>query len=198
MKKIELSSADNANCTAEPGDALVSGSVANADGGSGSDEGECDELRADPAVVDLPVDASVTTSFVSTVPAGTYKAFEAKIHVVNGTDPLSTAFLTANPSFAGVSAHVEGTYNGTAFTYDGHARAKLELAFDPAVTVLTSGINITVNVDLGTWFVDGTGALVDPTTANTGGANEMLVNHNIHESFEAFEDDDHDGHEDHH
>ena len=36
-----------------------------------------------------------------------------------------------------------------------------------------------------------------PSTANDGGANAALVAHNIHESFEAFEDENHDGHDDH-
>ena len=92
--------------------------------------------------------------------------------------------------------HVEGTFNGTPFTYDGNASAELELTFATPIVVDASGMNITVNVDLSTWFVDGSGSLVDPTTANSGGANESLVARNIHQSFEAFEDDNKDGTDD--
>jgi len=198
LKKIELTSNDAANCTDDGSSSAVSPSHMGGDttGGSGHDS-ECEELRADPAVIDLPVDASVTSSVVATVPAGTYTSFEALIHAVRDSSPVSSAFLAAHPTFRGVAVHVEGTYNGTPFVYDGKAVAKLELAFDPPAVVGSTGLSITVNVDLGTWFVDAAGELIDPTTANDGGVNAAMVSHNIHESFEAFEDENHDGENDH-
>jgi len=39
--------------------------------------------------------------------------------------------------------------------------------------------------------------LIDPATANKGGANENLVKENIKRSMKAFEDKDRDGNEDH-
>ena len=194
FSKIELAAVSTTACTGDDAVQLVS-----TDMSGGGDNSECEELRADPALVALPVDASVTTALVSTVPAGTYTDFQARIRPVNPNTTAGAAFLATHPTFAGVSVHVEGTYNGTAFTYDGESNAKLELAFSPPIVVMdASGLNITVNVDLSTWFRDGAGGLVDPATANTGGTNEALVEHNIHESFEAFEDDNHDGHDDHH
>jgi len=47
------------------------------------------------------------------------------------------------------------------------------------------------------WVVDGSGNLIDPRTANKGGANEGLVKENIKQSVEAFEDDERDGDDDH-
>jgi hypothetical protein len=198
LKKIEITSNDAANCTADNSSGTASPSHMGGDStrGSGHDS-ECEELRADPAIIDLPVDASVTSSVVATVPAGTYTSFEALIHAVRDSSPASKAFLAANPSFAGVAVHVEGTYNGTPFVYNGRTVAKLELAFNPPAVVGSTGLSITVNVDLGTWFVDASGNLIDPTTANDGGANAAMVSHNIHESFEAFEDENHDGKDDH-
>jgi len=179
MSKIELATTATAMCTADS-----------------SSSSECEELHANPSLVDLPTDASVTTSLVTTVPAGTYSAFEAKIKAVLTGDPGAADFLAANPAFNGVSVHVVGTWNGTPFTYDGAANAELELTFATPIVVDATGMNITVNVDLSTWFVDGSGKLVDPTTANSGGANESLVAGNIHKSFEAFEDDNKDGTDD--
>lgn len=46
------------------------------------------------------------------------------------------------------------------------------------------------------WFRDANGALIDPRSANKGGANENLVKSNIRTSIEGFEDDDRDGVED--
>jgi len=55
-------------------------------------------------------------------------------------------------------------------------------------------INVTLRVDISTWFLnDAKTALVDPASANNGGANESIVANNIQNSFGAFEDDNRDG-----
>jgi hypothetical protein len=197
LKKIELTTNDAANCTEDGGSSVSPDQMGGGTGGGSGHDSECEELRANPAIIDLPVDASVTSSIVATVPAGTYTSFEALVHAVRDSSPVSKAFLAANPTFRGVAVHVEGTYNGTPFVYDGKAVAKLELAFDPPAVVASTGLSITVNVDLGTWFVDAAGNLIDPATAIDGGVNAAMVSHNIHESFEAFEDENHDGENDH-
>jgi hypothetical protein len=178
LAKIELATGDTAACANE------------------SQGSSCDELKADPELVDIPVDASTLTPIVAAVPAGTYTAFEAKIRAVQSSDANSGSFLTAHPEFAGASVRVEGTFNGTPFVYTGSASAELELEFTPPLVVDSTGMNITVNVDISRWFVSGGGALVDPTTANAGGPNASMVDNNIHHSFEAFEDDNKDGHND--
>lgn len=161
----------------------------------------CAELELAPSVVELPVDGAVTTALNVSVPAGTYSALEAKIRPIDRNREHdgagSTAFLAAHPELAGVSVRVEGTFNGKAFTYSGAPRAEFESVFNPPLTVGENGANITVHVDLATWFKSSSGALIDPTTANAGGANAALVSANIRRSLRAFHDDDHDGHDDH-
>jgi hypothetical protein len=179
MSRVELVKADTAACSGDTTSAT-----------------ECEELKLDPSLVSLPVDSGVTTSLITAVPAGTYAAFEGKIRLVQASDAGGTAFLAANPTFNGVSVRVEGTFNGTPFVYTGTADAELELQFSPALVVDSTGMNITVNVDLSSWFRNGSGGLVDPATANAGGPNASLVEHNIHQSFEVFEDDNKDGHQD--
>jgi hypothetical protein len=178
LSKIELATADTATCASD------------------SNGGSCEEIKADPALVDIPVDQSMVTPLVSAIPAGTYTKFEAKVNAVQASDPAGGTFLTSHPDFAGVSVRVEGTFNGTPFVYTGSAGAELELEFTPPLVVDSTGMNITVNVDISRWFVSGGGALVDPTTANAGGPNASMVDNNIHHSFEAFEDDNKDGHND--
>ncbi|MFL5608108.1 MAG: hypothetical protein ACJ8AD_16775 [Gemmatimonadaceae bacterium] len=56
--------------------------------------------------------------------------------------------------------------------------------------------NVTVSVDLTNWFRTRSGALIDPSTANAGGPNAVLVAENIKRSFHAFRDDDRDGDDD--
>ena len=57
------------------------------------------------------------------------------------------------------------------------------------------GTNLTIFVDLSTWYLIG-GVLVSPTTANKGGPNESGVNNAIKDSFRAFEDPDRSGSDD--
>lgn len=53
--------------------------------------------------------------------------------------------------------------------------------------------NITIQFDLSTWFKSGT-TVINPATANAGGANENVVRNNIRASLRAIEDDDKNGH----
>ena len=164
------------------------------------DDDKCAELELAPSVVDLPVNGGVVTALNVTVPAGTYSSFEAKIRPVeanHGKDGAgSAAFLAAHPDLAGVSVRVEGTFNGTAFTYTGSPHAKLESAFNPPLAVTSAGANITVHVDLATWFKTPSGAFIDPATGNAGRANAALIAANIMRSFHAFRDNDHNGDDD--
>ena len=57
--------------------------------------------------------------------------------------------------------------------------------------------NVTLRFDVSAWYLSaGRTALVDPASANNGGANENLVKDNIEASFEAFRDNDRDGRDD--
>jgi len=52
---------------------------------------------------------------------------------------------------------------------------------------------VTLRVLLNEWFIDSSGALIDPASANHGEPNEGVVEDNIQASMEAFEDRDEDG-----
>jgi hypothetical protein len=68
--------------------------------------------------------------------------------------------------------------------------------FNPPLVVDASGAatNLTIRLDITTWFLNtGTGALIEPGTANPGGANESVGNQNIKRSVQAFEDRNRDG-----
>lgn len=154
---------------------------------------ECEELAADPVLVDLPVGQSVVTTFNVTVPAGTYTKLEARLSAAQANTAGGAAFLAAHPDLAGVSVRVTGTFDGTPFTYTSRPHSHLEFEFEPPVVVGSSGVNVTVHVNLDRWFRDRNGALVDPATANAGGPNADLVAQNIRHSFRAFRDDHHRG-----
>jgi hypothetical protein len=141
-------------------------------------------------VVELPVDGAVVSVLHLDVPPGTYRALEAKLRAARRDDAGAAAFLAAHPDLADASVRVEGTYDGQPFAYAGAVAARLELGFDPPLSVDASPTNVTVHVSLDGWFRDATGALVDPATAAPGGANAALVADNIRRSFHAFEDRD--------
>jgi hypothetical protein len=77
---------------------------------------------------------------------------------------------------------------------------KSRSAFEPPLVVGEGATaNLTMRVDISTWFLNvGGTALVDPDTANKGGQNEGVVKNNIEQSIEAFHDDDRDGLDDDH
>lgn len=166
----------------------------------------CDELELDPVLVDLPLDGSLKAVLDASVPAGSYTGLEAKLHAVktgeedeDGDEEHSAAaFLAAHPDWpAGVSVQVTGVYTDGAsvkhdFTFTSHVSTEMEMEFSPPVTVDATTQNLTISVDVASWFTDAAGAAIDPT--NT--ANATLINDNIRKSFHAFEDDDRDGEHD--
>lgn len=165
------------------------------------DEG-CEEIKAGPVLVSLPLGTTAIEALVDvSAPAGTYDKLEFKIHAPKL--PRDSAFLAANPTFESVSIRVTGTFSHagtrTDFVYESALEAEQEVDLNPPVTVDAGAVaNLTLRFDISGWFaVPGGTGLVDPATANDGGANAALVANNIRRSIHAFEDDDEDGHDDH-
>ncbi len=132
------------------------------------------------------------------VEPGTYDEIEFDIHKVSNDDPEDADFRAAHPDFIGVTIRVQGTYNGTPFTYTTDLNEEQEFEIAPPLVIdeNTGSVNLTIRFDLSQWFRDGQGGLLDPATGNKGGDNESLINENIKQSLEAFEDEDRDGEDD--
>jgi hypothetical protein len=158
---------------------------------------DCEELKAGPILLDLPLGAGAARSFSVALDTGSYSKIKFEIHRPESNH--DAAFLALNPGFDGVSIKVTGTYNGTAFTYISDLDVEQEHELAPPITVTdATGANLTLFVDLASWFANaGNTGLIDPETANNGGAAEGEVKSNIEASLNAFEDDNHDGHDDH-
>lgn len=127
---------------------------------------------------------------------GFIKELEFDIHKVGGEEDID--FVNAHPAFDGISIRVEGTFNDVSFVFTQDLDEEQEIEFDSPIEISadTGVTNITLHLDLSTWFVTNTGVLVDLAMANDGGAYEGLVEENIKNSIDVFEDDDHDGHDD--
>lgn len=160
-------------------------------------EDDCAEFETGAVLVSVPLAAGALSAVSVPVDSGTYTKLEFKVHKP-GSDSVDNAFKAANPGWpANTSIRVTGRYNGVAFTYITSLDVEQESVLSPPLVVDASGsaTNLTLRVDVSTWFKTVGGALIDPASANVGGANEGIVKSNIQNSFHAFEDHNHDGNE---
>lgn len=194
LDKIELNESEASSCVSE---------IENSsdDSGNHGEAGmECEDVSRNPVLVDIPVDATLTTAINVPLPAGTYSKLEAKLEPARDD---ASSFNSANPALAGESVRVEGTFKGTPFVFTSAVRSGLEMAFDPPLVIDATTTNATVSIDVAKWFLDTTGAAIDPSTATAGSDTLSRIEDNIRRSFHAFEDDhesgvdDHSGHEGH-
>jgi hypothetical protein len=184
LREIELELADGEPCPA--------------DARRDDDDDDCEEIERGPVLFDLPLTGATASRLSVDVPAGRYDELEVRIHKVEGGDDDDRAFLQRHPDFRGISARLEGRYNGRAFTYVTDVNGKLELDFRPPLEVGRAGTNVTLAVDLARWFARGgrTGGLYDPAEANGPGPVRAFVNNNIRASLRAMRDRNRDGRED--
>jgi hypothetical protein len=166
------------------------------DGEDEDDDDRCEYSNAGPFLLDLPLGPGVERAFTVPVDTGTYDELDVKIHKPedDSGDPRDVAFLEAHPDFRKISIRARGTFNGTPFTFEADVNAKQEIDFQPPIVVADSNLNVdvTIRVEVANWFRVN-GALIDPATANKGGANANDVRDNIRDSFRAFRDNDRDG-----
>jgi hypothetical protein len=206
LRRIELKPVESAVCdtagTNNDGEHADTGAQhpdSDADDGVAERDHEgCEEIKAGPVLVSLPLGDSAVNALVTvTAPAGQYDKLEFKIHAPRL--PRDSAFLTANPGFDSVSIKVTGTFSHkgtrTDFTFTSGLEAEEEVDIAPPLAVDSTKVaNVTVRFDISTWFAGAGGVgLVDPGNA----ANAEVIEQNIRRSIDAFEDENHDGHDDH-
>ena len=185
LRKVELKRLDAASCDSNP------------------TNGDCEEFESGPVLAIFPLGAANTAAAVSvSAPAGQYDKLEFEIHKTDSTSGADASFLAANPNFKNISIRATGTFSHAGsrsdFVFTSDLDASEELAFSPPLTIVDgTPANLTIRLDVSTWFVNGA-ALIDPASANVGGANEGVVQNNIKSSIDAFEDDNRDGRDDHH
>ncbi len=162
------------------------------DGSLGEDDAEADEVKVGPFLVDLTGDklaSGISQVFDSDVPAGTYREIKVVIAPVAVADAGSSAGLA---ELNGESIIVDGTVDGTAFSFQStiHVKQKQESTIVVASDGSTS--NVTLTVDPKTWFVGSDGGRLDPGAA----ASKSQIEDNIRRSVKAFCDDDRNGEDD--
>lgn len=153
--------------------------------GTGCATREC-EVQLGPVLVDLPLVPGAEQQFAVTIPAGTYDQVDFEVYKVTTQDPAALQDVMLNRSI-----HVEGTYNGAAFTFESALDVEQELQMQPPIVVTdTTETNITIHVAVSDWFRNlVNGSMLDPRDEQ----NRSAIEQNIQISLHAFEDDDHDG-----
>lgn len=165
---------------------------------AGVDEDDCEEFELGPILVELDLNGGVEQFISAMIPVGSYDELEIEIDTPDDDEDADVAFVAANPDFQDVSVRVEGTWNGESFVFVQNIDEEQELDLSPPLTIDGEGAatNLTLSLDVATWFVRSDGSLIDPRTALDGQPNAEAVEDNIRQSIEVFEDDDRDGEED--
>lgn len=152
----------------------------------------CPEIEIGPFLVDLPLSQGVRSALTAQIPAGSYHEIEFEIEPVDDSNSGARQFFAAHPDVPRTrSILVEGTYNGQPFVFLSSDSIELELEFEPNLVVGAGGTNVTIDVDVSSWFRVGTTLLnpLDPAAATS-------IESRILASFAAFQDDNRDGRRD--
>jgi len=183
ISRVELKPSKSDVCESEDesGDdnlapAAAAGGASLSDDDHGDDD-DCPDMKVGPISVDLPLSGGIATLPANAIPAGTFREIELKV----------------------ASARLVGTFDGKPFDVTVPVNTHGEFEFStPLLVADGTPTSVTINVPVGGWFINSSGALIDPSTITSNATLLARVRSNIIASFHAFEDDDHDGHEDHH
>ena len=204
VRNVKLKSATAVCSDDDDDDDESTGESSNSSSGSSSgsssrrdeDDDDCAEIRVGPYLVDVPVNGADGARVAIAVPAGTYSSIRLWLYKVTGSDSADVAFRQANPDFRDISLRLQGTFNGTPFTFVNDVNAKLTVPLAEPLVVGTGGDDVTVTIDVSTWFLRPSGGLYSPAAANTPGQVRAKVQNNIRNAFRAFKDRNKDGRED--
>ncbi len=177
LREIELKRLEVANCDVDP------------------EPAGCEDFEVGPVLINLPVNGATATQVTISVESGTYTEVDFDIHKVSNGDPDDAQFRSDHPDLIDTSIRVRGTYDGTSFTFVTDLMDTQKYDLVPALIIdeNTASTNVTIVLNLSTWFLDAQLNPIDPASANKGEANENLVKDNIKASIRVFEDMDRDG-----
>jgi hypothetical protein len=160
-----------AGTDAQTGSALVLGRVrvlvADAKIGYSGGKSTGSSAEAGPYVIDLTADEIASGAHrefsLGTLESGTYGGAEIEIQPIASDDGADDAVFDDFHS-TGASVLVDGTYQGKSFQFAGHFLA--EQGTDGEVTIdASSPVTLAMTVDPSGWFLDASGAALDPSDA---------------------------------
>jgi len=158
---------------------------------SDGDHGEEFEVKIGPFVVLFDISqVTVVSAAVATIPAGNFHEIKFQIHKLNPNESVGDPefFESTSQRFSVIA---KGFYNGERFIYKSAITVEREIELEPQPFVVTNetAINITISLDIYSWFLQD-GVVLNPMDP----ANKNIIDHNIKDSFKrAFRDINHDG-----
>ncbi len=148
--------------------------------------GDSSNVKVGPIVVKLNLNGTPTEFAAGNVIAGNYSKIKFRLHKPEDSDIISDLeFKGGSSGDLRYSVIVKGKFNGVSFIYKSTKTATQEVNLKNSIN-LTSDVktNVTLSVDVNSWFYKGT-VVLDPN--NT--ANKNDIDNNIKDSFKkAFRD----------
>lgn len=155
--------------------------------------GDSLDFKSDPLVVVLDLFGGLTTVGPIDIPAGEYHKVSFRLHKPEvGEDSLDADFYESDRGSDRYSVVVAGTYGDTTFVFKSRRTANQRLEFDPRLTVTdtTTAVNVTLSVDVNSWFVNPqTGGDLSPNDPQ----DESDIDNAISKSFRGFVDNNRSG-----
>lgn len=159
---------------------------------STSDDDSLD-FKSEPLVVELDLAGGLTTVGPIDIPVGEYNKVSFRLHKPDSSEnSLDPDFYESASGSDRYSVVVTGIHSDTTFVFKSRRTANQRLEFDPplVITDTTGTVNVTLSVDLNSWFVDSnTGADLNPSDDG----DETKIDNAISKSFRGFVDNDKSG-----
>ncbi len=158
------------------------------------EETEGVEFRSATMVAELNLDASPLMLAVADIPFGTYHKVSFRIHKPDdGEMPPDPDFKIGESGNERFSVIVDGKLDGIPFQYRSSKSMQQKVDFESELVIeeITADMNVTLLVNVSTWFKDDDGNELDPTDDTS--SNESMIDKSIRESFRIFKDNNRDG-----
>lgn len=153
--------------------------------------GDSSNVKVGPIVVKLNLNGTPTEFAAGNVTAGNYSKIKFRLHKPEDADIISDPeFKAGSSGDLRYSVIVKGKFNGVPFIYKSTKTATQDVNLKNSIN-LTNDVktNVTLSVDVNSWFYTGT-VVLDPN--NTVNKND--IDNNIKDSFKkAFRDSNKDG-----
>lgn len=157
-------------------------------------ENEDDSLdfKTEPQILNLDLSGGVNTLATAEIPVGSYHKVSFRIHKPeDNEDPGDSDFYESSSGNDRYSVVVKGHVGETPFTFRSRKTSKQRVDLNPALVIEEEGseVNVTLTVDVASWFMDEDGNELDPL--DEGDEND--IDDAIRRSFRGFRDDDRSG-----
>jgi hypothetical protein len=126
---------------------------------------DCEDIGG-PLLIDLNLDGKGTSQINVPAVLGVYDTLQLDFDVADESSQAHANFRAAHPEMANASARIIGTFNGVPFDLKLDSRLKYEVALTMPLVVSdgSTGFELGIRIDVGSWLTRPTGSLINPLT----------------------------------